>query len=102
MGNVDWGLAIGTTLTGLIVVFLVLVFLWFIVGITGGVCSSIAKKAKATEVVAPEIMEPTPQAADLTEEVVAAITSAVGMVMTNGFKLKYIRLQGGSENLWQD
>lgn len=102
MGNVDWGLAIGTTLTGLIVVFLVLVFLWFIVGITGGVCSNIAQKAKATEVVAPKMMEPTPQAPDLTEEVVAAITAAVGMVMTSGFKLKYIRLQGSSENLWQE
>ncbi len=103
MPQVDWTLAIGTTLTGLVVVFLVLAFLWFSVTIIGKIIMGMAKPAPAPAptAAAPKAVASTSNTHKLTPEIVAAITGAIGATTGENFKITEIKLSGTNQNLWK-
>lgn len=106
MGNVDWTLAGAIILTGLTVVFIVLLFLWFAVSAMGKICGSIDASLKKAEPVQEQEAAPVAPAVNsgvnpLTPEVVAAITGAIGAVHTGNFRITSIKQTGSSTNLWE-
>lgn len=87
----DWGLALSTTATGLIVVFLVLIILIIVISILGKVMGSLTNRPKAdnnkAQVVQQAPVESTVVAQSeledgISEEVVAAISAAVAVIMS--------------------
>ena len=97
----DWGLALATTATGLVVVFAVLLLLIIIVSIFGKIMDSLTNKPKKTKEepkqinAAPEKEETTTvqiEAEDgISEEVVAAISAAVATLISAEGKTCRIR-----------
>ncbi len=98
MANVDWVLAGAIILTGLVVVFFVLLFLWLAVAMLGKICSLFKEEMPAPAPAAPVI---TSTATTLTPEIVAAISATIGCMHQGEFKITSIKQQGSSTNLWE-
>ncbi len=105
----DWGLALSTTATGLIVVFLVLVILIIVVSILGKIMSFVTnqkksnnQKSKESEQQVEEKQENTSVQIELQEgisdEIVAAISAAVTVILSNEGKSCRIRSVKRSKN----
>lgn len=100
--NVDWTLAGGIIITGLVVVFFVLAFLWFSITVIGKVCDRIIASIKKNEPVI-EKTTPAPKVASpkLSGELVAVITAAAASVTDKNFRIKSISRKGDSTPLWK-
>lgn len=100
--SVDWTLAGGIIITGLVVVFFVLAFLWFFIATMGKVCTKFLASIKKNEAV-PQNTTPVqqPSAPKLNGELVAVITAAVSSVTEKNFKIKSIALKGDNTPLWK-
>lgn len=114
----DWGLALSTTATGLIVVFAVLILLVIIISLLGKLMDSLTnrtpkrKKKKnknnAETAVPAEQPKVVNQAsveldAGVDDEVVAAISAAVAVILSSegkGFRLKSIKRTKESRPVW--
>lgn len=96
-------LAIGTTLTGLTVVFIVLVFLMIVVSIIGAIGVKVSNSQANKTTAAPSQGTPvvTTTKHQLDESTVAAITGAVACMVEGNFKISSIKLQGTSDNIWE-
>ncbi len=108
----DWGLAGAVTATGLVVVFSVLIVLVLIVALFGKIMDSVTgqkRKAPAKE----EVSEASPVAVveasrpevedGISEEVVAAISAAVAMMMSSEgkvYQLRSIKRTGKNRPAW--
>lgn len=103
--NVDWTLAGGIIITGLVVVFFVLAFLWFAVTIIGKVGSAINAKQSANKPQTTAVPTPSTSSAPvahvaLSGEIIAAITAAVADSTDKNFVIKSIALKGEGTPLW--
>lgn len=93
----DWGLALATTATGIVVVFAVLVILIIIVSVLGKIMDSITNKPKKKAEQKAEILEEKPNIVALetedgiSAEVVAAISGAIAVIMSDEGKAYRIR-----------
>ena len=118
MGSIDWALVASVVITGLVVVFLALVILIVAVTIIGKIFTAIdnrknkqktdsksitnvseSTKSDSTEVVLEISSE------DDTDEVVAAITAAIAVVLEaegnkNPFVIKSVKRVSGIRNVW--
>lgn len=102
--NVDWTLAGGIIITGLVVVFIVLAFLWFAVGVIGKVGSVINAKTKAkTDANAEkaQLVNTVVPTAKLNGETIAAITGAIAAASGKNFKITSIKLSGSNTELFK-
>ena len=108
----DWSLTINVTVTGIVLVFAMLLLLVFILYIFGWVSTSVQKAAKkrldkALSSLSEETTEPAEDNTSVetgnSDEIVAVITAAVASLYTGTAKktvIKSFKKSGGRRSIW--
>ncbi len=101
MQQIDWLLASSIIITGLTVVFSVLILLWIAIIILGKIIGHFSKNEKPLQPVLPSTPATPLPPSTLSDETVAVITAAASTMIQGNFTLKEITLHGQSTPIWK-